>query len=89
MQGIEGWFALGSGNPAVAEERFTAALKQRADAETTVLLARALWFQGKNDQGFAVLDAWLKEHPQDLGVMLELAGAYLTFERNAEAIATY
>lgn len=89
VQGIEGWFALGSGNPVVAEERFAAALKQRADAETTVLLARALWFQGKNDQGFAVLDAWLKEHPQDLGVMMELAGAYLAFERNVEAIATY
>ena len=87
--GIEGWFALGTGNPAKAEESFAAALRKRPDAEMTILLARSLLLQTKTEAGLAVLEGWLKEHPQDLGVLMELAGSHLALSRDADAIAVY
>lgn len=87
--GIEGWFALGTGDPAKAEERFSAALKQRPDAEMTILLARSLLLQQKNDAGLDVLKGWLKERPRDLAVLMELAGSHLALARDEEATASY
>lgn len=87
--GIEGWFALGAGDYATAEQRFSAALKQRPDAEMTVLLTRALWVQKKHDRAIEVLQAWIQGQPQDVEMLLHLAGAYMSLEKNDEAIATY
>lgn len=87
--GIEGWFALGTGNPALAEARLSAALHKHPDAELTVLLARSMLLQQKHDEGFRVLNKWLEDHPKDVGVLMELAGDYLALERSDEAISTY
>lgn len=86
---IEGWFALGTRDPATAEQRFAAALKQKPDAEMTILLARSLWLQNKHDASFDVLQSWLKNQPRDVPVLLELAGGYLALNRLDEASATY
>lgn len=87
--GIEGWFALGTGDPAKAEEHFSAALKKRPDVEMTILLARSLLLQNKTDAALEVLNGWLKERPRDVAVLMELAGSHLALEREEEAIATY
>lgn len=87
--GIEGWFALGTGDAAKAEELFSAALKKRPDGEMAILLARSQLLQTKTDAGLGVLEAWLKDHPQDLAVLMELAGSHLALARDDEAIAVY
>lgn len=87
--GIEGWFALGTGNPAKAEEVLSAALQKRPDVEMTLLLARSLLLQNKTDAGLEVLNGWLKERPRDVAVLMELAGSHLALEHEEEAIAIY
>lgn len=87
--GIEGWFALGMRDFPAAERHFSAALEQRADPELTILLARALWGQQKHDRSIEVLQAWTKEHPQDVAVLLQLAETLVALRRDADAAATY
>ena len=87
--GIEGWFALGTGDAAAAEQHLAAALKQRPETETAILLSRALVAQKKLESSQEVLEEWLKQHPRDLIVLLHLAGGYLSQNRNEQAISTY
>lgn len=87
--GIEGWFALGTGDAAAAERHLAAALKQRPETETAILLSRALVAQKKLESSQEVLEEWLKQHPRDLIVLLHLAGGYLSQNRNDQAISTY
>ncbi len=85
--GIEGSLALGTGDAAKAEELFSAALKKRPDGGMAILLARSQLLQTKTDAGLGVLEAWLKVHPQDLAVLMELAGSHLALARDDEAMA--
>lgn len=87
--GIEGWFAMGVGDFATAEQRFTTMWQRQPDSELTIRLTRALWGQEKYDEALAFMHDWLDEHPRDLPVLLHLAGGYLHLDRNDEAIATY
>ncbi len=87
--GIEGWFALGTGNYATAADRLSAVPFQNRNTETTILLVRALWLQEKRDEAVEVMKTWLKSHPQDVAVLLQLAGSYLTLNREEEAIPLY
>lgn len=87
--GIEGWFAMGTGDFATAAERFSAALEQRPSSELVIRLVRALWAQEKYDRAITVMNEWLADHPRDLAVLLHLAGGYLTLERPAQAREIY
>lgn len=87
--GIEGWFALGTGDYSTAEKRFTAALAQNPDTELTLLLVRALWGQEKYDQAHWVMQDWLQDHPRDLPVLLHLADSYLSLNREEQARSLY
>lgn len=87
--GIEGWFALGTGDFANAERALAAALARNPDSELAILLARARWGQKKHDVSLAGMRDWLKSHPDDLPMLLHLAGAYLSLNRNEEARQAY
>ena len=87
--GIEGWFALTNGDFATAERSLAAVWEQRPDSEVTVLLFRALWGQGKHDQALAFMHDWLEHQPQDIAVLLHLAGGYLGLDRDNEAVEVY
>ena len=87
--GIAGWFALGTRDYAGAVTSLSAARAQKPDTELTLLLVRALWAQEKHDEAIEVMQRWLQTHPQDLAVLMHLAGGYLTLKRNEEALATY
>lgn len=87
--GIAGWLALNTGDFVNAEKKFTEALSQQPSSEITVQLVRALWGQKKHDEALDQMQVWLKDNPQDQAVLLHLAGAYLSLEKNDEAIAAY
>ena len=87
--GLEGWFALGTGDFAGAEKSLTAALKKNPNSELAILLARAQLAQKKADAALAGMADWLKSHPGDLAMLMHQAGTYLGLKRNEEARAAY
>jgi len=87
--GLEGWFALGTGDLAAAEKSLTAALKKNPNSELAILLARAQLAQKKADAALAGMAEWLKSHPGDLAMLMHQAGTYLGLKRNEEARAAY
>jgi putative PEP-CTERM system TPR-repeat lipoprotein len=87
--GIEGWFALGTGDYAAAEQKLAAALKKAPDSELVVLSSRAQWAQKKREPALKTLRDWLKDHPNDVLVHMQLAGAYLDMGKDSDALATY
>lgn len=87
--GIEGWFALGTGDFPAAEQKLVAALKKNPDSELILLTSRAQWAQKKQEPALKVMRDWLKDHPNDVPVHLQLAGAYLNMGKDADALAAY
>jgi cellulose synthase operon protein C len=87
--GIEGWFALGTGDFATAEQKLAAAFKMKPDSELLLLTTRAQWAQKKQEPALKAMRDWLKDHPNDVPVQLQLAGAYLGMGKEAEAAAVY
>lgn len=87
--GIEGWFALGTGDFATAERSLSAVWEQRPDSELTILLVRALWGQAKHDEALSLMDDWLERQPRDVAVLMQLADAYLSLGREDDARETY
>ena len=87
--GIEGWFALGTGDFATAERKLLAALKKAPDSELLILATRAQWAQKKQEPALKALRDWLKERPNDVPVQMQLAGAYVDMGRDSDAIAAY
>lgn len=87
--GLEGWFALGTGDYVRAERQLAAALKVRPDPELAILQVRALWVQNKREAALRFMQDWLKARPRDLAVLMHLAGAYLEMGRAEEARAVY
>ncbi|KAF0103186.1 MAG: PEP-CTERM system TPR-repeat lipoprotein [bacterium] len=87
--GLEGWFALGTGDYAGAEKSLAAALKKNPGSELAILRVRAQWAQKKHDAALAGMRDWLKSHPDDLAMLMHQAGAYLGLKRNEEARAVY
>lgn len=86
---IEGWFALGTGEFALAEERFRTMLEHAPHTDIITLLSRALWAQGEHDAAIAHLEAWLRERPADIAVQLLIADAYLAQGRANDARMSY
>ena len=87
--GIEGWFALGTGDYATAEQKLATAFKKQPDSELLLLTTRAQWAQKKQGPALKAMRDWLKDHPGDVPVRLQLAGAYLSLGQEAEAAAAY
>jgi putative PEP-CTERM system TPR-repeat lipoprotein len=87
--GIEGWFALGIRDFATAEQKLSAAFKKKPDSELLRLTTRAQWAQKKQEPALKAMREWLKAHPEDVLVYLQLAGAYLDMGKEAEAAAVY
>ncbi len=87
--GIEGWFALGTLDFATAEQKLAAAFKKRPDSELLLLTTRAQWAQKKQEPALKAMRDWLKDHPNDVPVHLQLAGAYSSMGKEAEATAAY
>jgi putative PEP-CTERM system TPR-repeat lipoprotein len=86
---IEGWFALGTGDFATAEQRLAAAFKNKPSSELLLLTTRAQWAQKKQEPALKAMRDWLKDHPNDVPIQLQLAGAYLSMGKEAEAAAGY
>ena len=89
VQGLEGWFALGTGDYAGAEKILSAVIKQKPDQELLILLTRSQWLQKKPGLAIKTLQNWLKLHPNDVVVLLSLAEAYLNSNEKESAAATY
>lgn len=87
--GIEGWLALRTGDYATAAERFAAAGKKQPSTELTLYLVQALWAAGNHDHAVDVMQAWLKDNPRDIVIRLQLANAYLSSNREDDAIEVY
>lgn len=87
--GIEGWFALGTGDFATAEQRFRTLMQQGADLELVTLLSRALWAQSKHDEVLELMQGWLRDRPDDTLMHLQIAEAYMALGRNADARTSY
>jgi putative PEP-CTERM system TPR-repeat lipoprotein len=87
--GIEGWFALGTRDFPTAEQKLTAALKKAPSSELLLLATRAQWAQKKQEPALTAMREWLKSHPGDMAVHMQLAGAYLDMGREADAAAKY
>jgi len=87
--GLEGWFALGTGDYARAEQRLAAAMKTRPDTELAILRVRALWAQNRRDAAVRFMQDWLATRPRDLAMLMHLAGAYLELGRPEDARAIY
>jgi len=86
---IEGLLALAVHDFAAAADRFAAVAKQRPNTEVTLYLVNALWAQQHYDQALRTMQDWLKDHPQDLAVLLQLAGGYLSLDKEDKARTTY
>ena len=86
---IEGWFALGTGDFAGAEQKLAAALMKNPSSELVILTSRAQWAQKKQELALKVMRDWLKDHPNDVPVHLQLAGSYLGMGKEADALAEY
>ncbi|MFN0316485.1 MAG: XrtA/PEP-CTERM system TPR-repeat protein PrsT [Burkholderiales bacterium] len=87
--GIEGWFALGTRDFATAVKSLSLANQRAPSNEFTMMLATAHWGQKQPDQGIAILQDWLKQHPQDVPVLLRLADGYMGLKKSTEAQSTY
>ena len=87
--GIEGWFALGTGDYITAENSFSAALKMRPGSDLTMLLSMSLIAQKKQDEAIALLQKWLEAHPSDVAVLLKLGNIYVAQNDELQARATY
>ena len=87
--GIEGWFALGTGDFSTAEQKFAAAFKQRPDSELLLLITHAQWAQKKQEPALKAMRDWLKDHPKDVSVQMSLGDAYMNIGKDAEATAVY
>ena len=87
--GIEGWFALGTGDYATAEQKLSAAFKKRPDTELLLLNTRALWAQKKQEAALKAMRDWLKDQPNNVPVHLQLADALLAMGKEAEAMDAY
>jgi len=87
--GIEGWFALGIGDFDVAEQRLADAHKKDPDSELILLISRAQLAQKKRDSALKTMRDWLKDHPDDVGVYLQLASTNLEMGKEADALTAY
>lgn len=88
--GIEGWFALGTGDFATAEQRFRTLMQHgSSDLELVTLLSRALWAQSKHDEVLELMQGWLRDRPDDTLMHLQIAEAYMALGRDADARASY
>ena len=87
--GIEGWFLLGTGDFAAAEQKLLAALKKKPDTDLLLLSSRAQWAQNKQEPALKAMRDWLKDHPSDLAVHLQLADTFLSLGKETDAAAAY
>lgn len=87
--GIEGWFALGTHDFATAEKKLTTAFKKKPNSDLVLLKTRAQWAQKKHDPALKAMRDWLKEHPRDVPVQMQLAEAYLSLGKEFEASTVY
>lgn len=87
--GIEGWLAMQDKEYTRAAELFEKALAQSPGTELTLWRVQALGAQKKSDEALQVMQTWLDEHPEDVTVLLYLAGIYLGMDQPDDARVTY
>lgn len=87
--GTEGWFALGTGDFPGAEKSLAASLGKNPDSDIAILLARAQLGQKKTEAAIKTMRDWVKTHPDDLAMLMHLAGTHLGLKQNEEARAVY
>ncbi len=87
--GVAGWLAMQEQDYASAEALFAKASAQGQDTELTLMWAKALGAQNKPDVAFKLIHSWLEEHPQDITVLLTMAGLYMGMDRPDDARIAY
>lgn len=86
---VEAWFALGTADYATAAARYSELLESNPNSELVILYVRAMWGQRKYDEAITRMEAWLKNHPKDLVVNMQLATSYVERGREADARTVY
>ncbi len=89
VEAVAGWYKVLTGQFAEAEPHLRRALAIVANSEVTIQLIRSLWGQERRDEAIQTLKQWISENPNDINARLHLAGAYLTLERNDDALTEY
>ncbi len=87
--GIEGWYALATGDHERARQNLTAALSQRTDSGMVQLLFRTLWLQEAYDEALRLLERYITDEPEDLPVLAQYADGLLARDRHADATAVF
>lgn len=83
----EGWVAMSRGRAAEAVTAYKAAQKLAPNSKWVISLALAQWQANDQQGGYATLEEWLKQHPDDWLVRFNLANGYLLGKRDKEARA--
>ncbi|MCG5497643.1 XrtA/PEP-CTERM system TPR-repeat protein PrsT [Ectothiorhodospira variabilis] len=86
---VQGWFAFGNANYAEAERAYRALLERDPNSARAILLVRALWAHGKQDESLRLMHEWTEKNPDDIQVWLHLAGAYLSLDDQEAALSAY
>ena len=72
-----------------AEKKLASAYEEKPSADAAIWRSRILVLTQDFEAAIAQLDDWLSRAPDDFFVMMEKAGAYLSWEREAEALEIY
>jgi Flp pilus assembly protein TadD len=67
----------------------TAAYNKKPSSELLLLSTRAQWAQKKHAPALKALRDWLKIHPKDVAVHMQLAEAYLSLNKESAAMTVY
>jgi putative PEP-CTERM system TPR-repeat lipoprotein len=89
VQDLEGDLAVRDGRLQDAEQAYRAALAKWPNPKTAVSLAQVQFRAGRTDEGLATLEAWLKNHPEDVSIHTSLAAVYEGIGRPEDAIKAY
>ena len=86
---INGWISMHQNNYAQAEKYFEAMSKSNLNSEIVLWWVNSLWAQKKHDPGFAIINEWLQNHPDDARVQQALAEGYMGQQKTPQAKAAY
>ncbi|MCG5510849.1 XrtA/PEP-CTERM system TPR-repeat protein PrsT [Ectothiorhodospira lacustris] len=89
IMGVEGWYALVVRDLSRAETALRSALKQSPNAELVMLLSNALWLKNDYTDAIFVMQEWVDSNPADIGLLMQLAGAYVALDNETQAISVY
>ncbi|MEJ2646619.1 MAG: tetratricopeptide repeat protein, partial [Gammaproteobacteria bacterium] len=83
------WLALHQGHPAEADTAYGKAIKIAGTSRLVIDYAQAKWETNDWKGSMAVLDDWLKKHPEDVGVRFRLGTEQMVLHHNDQALRVF